>query len=234
MPAELSALSQSLDFHWFQSKILGRFLHLWVAKPLVDGLAATQHAFSILLVDADQFTPQALVSKILALQSEKALPPLLLVFLENPQSPCCPLYNRFLDAELWPWLREKYSATQDPRNISIAGCHDSAITALYAALRMPHMLRSIIGISPNLLWHPAHSPQPYWIRHSFSAMPTLPLCIGLYICQDAIACENSEWHAFSSLLSEKKYQFYSQIAHSCANDDMIYRSFLHGLQCLVR
>lgn len=119
--------------------------------------------------------------------SEKRIPPIITVFIDNPldtrykELTCDPTFTDFLQSELIPWVRRFYNVTADARQTVIGGSSLGALAASCAGLRYPGTFENILSQSGAYWWNPPKrepsylDPEPDWMAKQFIASPRLPL-----------------------------------------------------------
>lgn len=144
----------------------------------------------------------ALALHISTLQCQGVVPPFLTVWVDSPEIPCNPLHASYLVQELAPWLMEKFSATDNARDIIIAGSSLEATEALYLAMKLPRLFRTTIAVDPDLLWSPPSDTSEGWLLRRFSCLPTSTLNIILCLSTTQEATQE-----LCSLFIAKNYLF---------------------------
>lgn len=119
--------------------------------------------------------------------SEKRIPPIITVFIDNPldtrykELTCDPTFADFLNSELLPWVRRFYNVTADARQTVIGGSSFGALAASCAGLRYPGTFGNILSQSGAYWWTPPKrnpsdpDTEPDWMAKQFIASPRLPL-----------------------------------------------------------
>lgn len=85
-------------------------------------------------------------------------------------------FDRFVKANLLPWLRAKLGLLPEPKNVVIAGFSVGGLTAAYIAYRHPDVFGNVLAQS-GAFWRGnegANDP-PEWLTNELRHQPRLPL-----------------------------------------------------------
>jgi hypothetical protein len=202
-----------LQFYWLYSSILGRMQGVWVGMPPKHRQQNSLTFSWLLLLDGALWQAHKLLAHR-STDSSSACHSSIVVCVDGPKAPCCPLFVSYVQRELIPWLQNICGKTTLKEPAFIGGSSTSATTALYVALKLPTVFSTAIAINPALAWHPSHEDHPEWLLRRYSSLPTLPLQIALYVAKNVDEIDEVTSTAidnFCSFLHLKKYQFSYQI-----------------------
>lgn len=119
--------------------------------------------------------------------SEKRIPPIIAVFIDNPldtrykELTCDHTFTDFLNSELVPWVRRFYNVTADARQTIIGGSSLGALAASCAGLRYSGTFGNILSQSGAYWWTPPKrnpsdpDTEPDWMAKQFIESQRLPL-----------------------------------------------------------
>jgi enterochelin esterase-like enzyme len=221
-----------VDWHNLKSEVLGNERRVWVYTP--PGYDASAAPYPMLLAfDGGASLTTIPTHRILEnLLAEGGVRPMVAVFVDNPtptsrgeELPCSEPFARFIETELIPWVRERYSVSHDPADGYVTGVSYGGLASMWIGYRLPHLFGNVIAQSPSLWWGPgfdlAKGPrsQKYtegWLIDEYERSPKLPLriCqeIGLMEPEDRMIAPNRRMKA---VLEAKGY-------------DLIYRETAGG------
>jgi enterochelin esterase-like enzyme len=152
------------------------------------------------------------------LLSEKRIPPMVAVFIGNPNQetrtrelPGNPAFVDFVAKELMPWARGQYHITSDPLQTVVAGSSFGGIASVNAGLRHPEVFGNILCQSGSFWWSPWSDPanpanrdelaEPTYYAQEFLKRPKLPLRFYM----DAGSFENDMFGTGGNILELSRY-----------------------------
>jgi enterochelin esterase-like enzyme len=117
------------------------------------------------------------------------IPPLIMVMLDSPRREqelyCNEGFVTFLVDELYPWVRQTYRVSADPRQTIVGGVSAGGLAAAFVGLRHPELFGNVLSQSGDVGWSreaataPAWSyeipPPDSWLIEQFSTTERLPL-----------------------------------------------------------
>lgn len=216
--------------HLLKSEVLSNERRLWVYTP--PGYASDERAYPLIVVfDGAAALSVMPTPRILDnLLADGRIAPAVAVFIGNANAasravelPCNEDFARFIETELIPWVRDRYSVSRDPKDAFVTGSSYGGLAALWLGLRLPHLIGNVISQSASLWWGPGVNLEkppslwrytPGWLTDQYARTPRLPLRIwmevGLMELEDRMVGTNRR---MAAVLREKGYALtYSEFA----------------------
>ena len=161
----------------FDSAILGNQRDIWLYRP-----AGAAPEALLIVFDAQQYLQQVSVPVIVDnLVADGLIAPVAVVLVGNAgaaeraaELPPNPLFTRFLNEELMPWV-EKQGVAQPPARTVIAGSSYGGLASAYAALRSPQRFGNVLSLSGSYWWAPSGERTGWMMREYASAPSSEPL-----------------------------------------------------------
>ena len=163
----------------FISKLLGNERPIWIYTP--HGYRADKKPYGLLVLsDGGLYVNTAHVATTLDnLIAAGVIPPLVAVMVDNPnrwrELSCNSAYADFLAAEIVPWVRTNYHATDRPEQTIIGGSSLGGLQAAFVGLRHPEVFGNVLSQSGAFDWKPDGEKEWEWLNRQFAASPRLPL-----------------------------------------------------------
>jgi enterochelin esterase family protein len=163
----------------FISKLLGNERPIWIYTP--HGYSADKKPYGLLvLFDGGLYVNAAHVATTLDnLIAAGVIPPLVAVMVDNPnrwrELSCNSAYADFLAAEIVPWVRTNYHATDRPEQTIIGGSSLGGLQAAFVGLRHPEVFGNVLSQSGAFDWKPDGEKEWEWLNRQFAASPRLRL-----------------------------------------------------------
>ena len=177
----------TISAHTLHSARLGntRDIHLYRSP----GYRADD-ARNVLLVMFDGYTYQNAIPTPVILDNlvgEGALPPVLAVFVSNPDAdaharelPCNPAFGDFLAQELLPWVQARAGTLPVAARTALAGTSYGGLASACVALQYPQHFGNVLSQSVSFWWapeaaagHPAEEPE--WLPRRYAEVPRQPI-----------------------------------------------------------
>ncbi|MBV6540432.1 DUF3327 domain-containing protein [Ursidibacter maritimus] len=166
----------------FESNTLGNKRRLFVYTPV--GFQPDQPYPVLYLFDGVEFHTQVPLPTILDnMIAEKVIPPIAVVFIENPSSqarsselPPNPIFANVLAQELVSFIEK--SAHIQASNRIIAGASYGGLAAAYIALKHSNIFSNALIMSGSFWWHPkdTKAEDNHFIASEYIKQNKLPLC----------------------------------------------------------
>ncbi len=142
----------------FASKILGNERPISVYLP--PGYDGSSRRYPLFLVfDRGAYLNQVPTPTILDnLIAAGEIPPLVTVLIGNApgarqtELPCNPEFAKFLAEELFPFVRDTYRVTTNPRQTVIGGSSFGGLASSYFALQHPELVGNVLSQSGSYWW----------------------------------------------------------------------------------
>ncbi|MDX6402730.1 MAG: hypothetical protein QOH70_185 [Blastocatellia bacterium] len=163
----------------FISKLLGNERPIWIYTP--HGYSADKKPYGLLVLsDGGLYVNAAHVATTLDnLIAAGVIPPLVAVMVDNPnrwrELSCNSAYADFLAAEIVPWVRANYHATDRPEQTIIGGSSLGGLQAAFVGLRHPEVFGNVLSQSGAFDWKPDGEKEWEWLNRQFAVSPRLPL-----------------------------------------------------------
>jgi enterochelin esterase family protein len=149
----------------------------WVYTPPAAGAGP----YPLLLVfDGRSYKDQVRLPAILDyLIAERRLPPLVALFLDNPERwqelTCRPDFAAYVAGEILPWVRANYPVTSEAAQTAVLGSSLGGLFAAYLGLSYPDLFQVVLSQTGWFRWRPDGDPEFEWLARQFVAAPRLPL-----------------------------------------------------------
>ncbi|MGX3021348.1 esterase family protein [Ursidibacter sp. B-7004-1] len=166
----------------FESSTLGNKRRLFVYTPV--GFQQNQSYPVLYLFDGVEFHTQVPLPTILDnMIAEKVIPPITVVFIENPSSqaraselPPNSIFANVLVQELVPFIEK--SAHIQASNRIIAGASYGGLAAAYVALQHSNIFSNALIMSGSFWWHPKDTKgeDSHFIASEYIKQNKLPIC----------------------------------------------------------
>jgi enterochelin esterase family protein len=166
------------------SAILNNDRDLWVYTP--NAFQPTGSRYPLLVVfDGSPFADWVGVPTILDnLIAQKRIPPMVAALVapvkRAEELACDKPFTEFLAAELVPWIREHYHATDDPANTIVAGSSLGGLAAAFAGFQHPEVFGNVLSQSGSYWWSPQEAERS-WLTRQLSKAPLRPLKISMSV-----------------------------------------------------
>ncbi len=150
----------------WRSTLLDNDRSLWIYTP--PGYQSNSQPLPLLfLFDGDIYTSHIPVPTICDnLIAAGQIPPLIVVMLDSPHREqelyCNERFVSFLAEELYPWVRQTYHVTADPRQTIVGGASAGGVTAAFAGLRHPEIFGNVLSQSGAFGWSREARAAPAW------------------------------------------------------------------------
>lgn len=166
----------TLARHEVASRILGNQRPVWIYRP-----AHAEPQALLVLFDAHAYRQDVPTPRIVDnLVAEGLIPPTAVVLVANPspearaaELPPNPVFARFLDEELMPWVHAQGLA-QPPEATVIAGSSYGGLASAYAGLMLPHRFGRVLSLSGSYWWAPPGE-LPGWMMRAYAEAPPRPV-----------------------------------------------------------
>ena len=141
----------------------------------------------ILLFDGESYLATIPTPRILDnLIADAAIPPVVVAFVHSRGTRNEDLqpnanFQKFISAELLPWLRNRYRLSKDPKLNVVAGSSFGGLAAAYTAFMHPEIFGNVLSLSGSFWWSPnyAQSPSPSpnagWMVKQFAESGPKPI-----------------------------------------------------------
>ncbi|WP_083490092.1 enterochelin esterase [Stenotrophomonas daejeonensis] len=178
----------TISAHRLGSARLGntRDIHLYRSPGYRAG-----DARNLLLVVFDGYTYQNAIPTPVILDNlvgEGALPPVLAVFVSNPDAdararelPCNPAFGDFLAQELLPWVQARAGTLPAASRTALAGASYGGLASACMALQYPRHFGNVLSQSGSFWWAPDAAPgqpgaaEPEWLARRYAEVPRQPI-----------------------------------------------------------
>lgn len=112
--------------------------------------------------------------------ADRKIPPLVAVFVDNPSRSaelhCNPVFADFLANELVPWIRGRYTVSDDPARTTLTGSSAGGLASTCAALAHPERFGNVLSQSGAYWWRPmTPGEEPEWVLRQVRTGPRLPI-----------------------------------------------------------
>jgi enterochelin esterase-like enzyme len=150
----------------WHSTLLNNDRSLWIYTP--PGYQASNRPLPLLfLFDGDIYTSHIPAPTICDnLIAAGQIPPLVIVMLDSPcreqELYCNEEFVTFLVEELYPWARQTYRVTADPRQTVVGGASAGGVTAAFVGLRHHAIFGNVLSQSGAFGWSRAAKAAPAW------------------------------------------------------------------------
>lgn len=166
----------TLTHHEVASRILANRRSVWVYRP-----AHAQPQALLVLFDAHAYREDVPTPRIVDnLMADGLIPPTAVVLVANPSAearaselPPNPLFTRFLDEELMPWVSAQGLAPGAEATV-IAGSSFGGLASAYAALQLPHWFGGVLSLSGSYWWAPPGE-IPGFMQRAYAQAPQHPV-----------------------------------------------------------
>lgn len=141
----------------FESSILGKSKRLWLYKPANYDKLQKPCGLAVFM-DGWEYLHETKTAVILDnMIAEGVIPPVAVVFVDNRGNRTEELrlntvFIDFLAKEIVPWVKEKCSISDDPKDGVIGGFSAGGVTAAYAALLYPEIFGKVLSQSGAFYW----------------------------------------------------------------------------------
>ena len=154
---------------------------IWLYKsPGTTG--STKHPYNLFVfLQKEYLDPLAVPATLQKLVEAGEIPPTIAVVLDTSTERPTDIANRakfdrFVTADLLPWLRAKIRPLPEPTNVVIAGFSVGGLTAAYIAFRHPNVFGNVLAQS-GAFWrgNEGADDPPEWLTNELRNKPRLPL-----------------------------------------------------------
>lgn len=154
---------------------------VWLYKSAGTNGSA-KHPYTLFVFLQKEYIDELAVPAVLEkLVASGEIPPTIAVVLDTSTERPTDIANRakfdrFVTANLLPWLRVKLGRLPEPKNVVIAGFSVGGLTAAYVAYRNPDVFGNVLAQS-GAFWRGSEgSNEPAeWLTNEFRNRPRLPL-----------------------------------------------------------
>lgn len=154
---------------------------VWLYKSPGAGGSAKQPYNLFVFLQREYIDELAVPATLQKLVASGEIPPTIAVVLDTsterpPDIANRAKFDRFVIANLLPWLRAKLGRLPQPKNVVIAGFSVGGLTAAYLAYRHPDVFGNVLAQS-GAFWRGnegANDP-PEWLTNELRGKPRLPL-----------------------------------------------------------
>jgi len=168
----------------FTSAALGNTRDVTVYRP--PGFDPTRPDTVLLVVfDADRFLSKIPTPRMLdRLIAQGRLPPVVAVFVENPDSaarsrelPGNAAFADFIADDVLPRVGRHTGLAPRPSRTVLAGASYGGLASAMIALRRPDVFGNVLSLSGSFWWHPAGTPpeRSVFVAHEVATRPLPPL-----------------------------------------------------------
>ncbi|MBU1354737.1 MAG: enterochelin esterase [Gammaproteobacteria bacterium] len=168
-----SVAQGTITRHEIASRILGNQRPVWLYRPAGAPPQALLVVFDAHAYREDVPTPR-IVDNLMA---DGLIPPTAVLMVSNPSAqaratelPPNPLFARFLDEELMPWVQTQ-GLGQPPEATVIAGSSFGGLASAYAGLMLPQRFGRVLSLSGSYWWAP-QGELPGWMMRAYAAAPS--------------------------------------------------------------
>jgi enterochelin esterase family protein len=172
-----------VELHRLRSDILDNERRVWVYTPPGYSTKQDMEYGLVILFDgmsyADKVPTPTILDNLLA---SDLIPPMVAVFPDSlgvntriRELILHPPFNKFLAAELLPWIRENYSVTWTPEKVVVGGASAGGLAAVYAGLEHPEIFGNILSQSGAFSFGRPGEEGYEWIKQQFALKEKLPL-----------------------------------------------------------
>ncbi|MFT4241347.1 MAG: DUF3327 domain-containing protein [Acidovorax sp.] len=166
----------TLTRHEVASRVLGNQRPVWLYRPAGAAPQALLVLFDAHAYQQDVPTPR-IVDNLIA---DGLIPPTAVVLVSNPspearatELPPNPLFARFLDEELMPWVRAQGLARPAAATV-IGGSSYGGLASASAALQLPHWFGNVLSLSGSYWWAPPGEIPGHMMR-AYAQAPQRPV-----------------------------------------------------------
>lgn len=166
--------------HRFASEHLGNERDVWVHVPSQDGPLPL-----LVLFDGDVWADRLPIwSTLDNLAADRRIPPMVTVAVDSMDGEtrhrelfCHQPFIEFLTAELLPWTAAHWPVTEAPDRTILAGQSAGALTAAFAALRVPDRFGNVLSQSGSYWWRSdtEFDVDAEWLTQQYVAAPRSPV-----------------------------------------------------------
>lgn len=154
---------------------------VWLFKALGTAGAATHSYKLFVFLQKEYIDELAIPATLQRLVASGEIPPTIAVVLDTSTERPTDIANRakfdrFVTADLLPWLRTKFGRLPDPKNVAIAGFSVGGLAAAYVAYRHPDVFGNVLTQS-GAFWRGnegANDPAE-WLTNELRNKPRLAL-----------------------------------------------------------
>ncbi len=175
------AANPAVESFTIDDKTYGLQRPVWLYKsPGTSGSA--KHAYNLFVFLQREWVDELAVPATLEkLVAAGEIPPTIAVVVDTSTERPTDLgnsakFDRFMTADLLPWLRAKLGGLPEPKNVVIAGISVGGLAATYVGYRHPDVFGNVLAQS-GAFWRGnegANDP-PEWLTNEFRNKPRLPL-----------------------------------------------------------
>lgn len=183
--------SGKIETYSFHSSILNNTRKIHIYTP--HDYSHTSHLQELLIVfDGNSFINNLSIARTLNyLIHAKEIPSCIAVAIESvdrlEELTYNDTMNRFLTAELLPWIQTKYRVHQEAKHTTIAGFSLGGLAAFYAALQNPHVFGNVLSMSGSVHWKKdGYENQIPWIENQISSIDSNTSQSHFYITAGAL------------------------------------------------
>ena len=185
-----------IDTHTFKSEVLGNERRVWVYTP--PGYDPARRYPVIVAFDGGAALTRTPTHRILDnLIADGAVRPAIAILVDNAtdasrtwELPCSEPFARFIETELMPWARGKYSISSDPSDAYVTGVSYGGLASMWMGFQLPQVFGNVISQAASLWWGPGFDGerprhlQTYdteWLTARYAEAERLPLRIWMEI-----------------------------------------------------
>lgn len=177
--------------HPFTSSALDNQRRIWTYLP--HGYDRSARYPLLVLLDGDIWCHTMPIAPTLDNMIEQgAIPPLVMVAIDALDAAtrarelaCHTPFSHFVTAELLPWVRSRWSVTDDPERTVVAGQSLGGLAATFLAHRAPQRFGAVLAQSGSFWWRgPEDDNGIEWLTRRYMRSPRLPLRFYLEVGSD--------------------------------------------------
>lgn len=154
---------------------------VWLYKSPGTTDPAKNHYNLFVFLQSEYTNELAVPATLHKLVASGDIPPTIAVILDTSTERPADIANRakfdrFMTANLLPWLRAKIGSLPEPKNVVIAGFSVGGLTAAYVAARHPDVFGNVLAQS-GAFWrgNEGADDPPEWLTNELRNKPRLPL-----------------------------------------------------------